>query len=213
MVVRIPVRCNGIVLEATLALDRTGNIVTSQLIPTLQPVQRKDRHLIEDEVFQALYLCSHKVELTLEAGGKEFSITATVMRMSASLVLGTDVMHSLGIRLMWKSAHLTLPREHKFTRDWVLEVFRGIESRIHVGPQRGIPTCGLCNRKGHLRFRCRQKDGGERSEVVPVTPPSTPEQQVPEDLGHVHKKRRIAGPSNEPLVPEGECHESEEAGS
>jgi hypothetical protein len=49
-----------------------------------------------------------------------------------------------------------LPQEQRLSRDWLMGVFTEIEQRLK-GPQKATPTCGTCNRRGHLKTQCPWK--------------------------------------------------------
>ncbi len=156
MVVKIPVLCNGVPVQADLTISRMENLISTKLSDRLKLAVLPQRRFLYDEFERDISCLTGRVGVVIESAGQTLTIEASVITMGPELLLGSDTMARLGMRLQMGQARIPIPRRPPLTRDWVHEVLSEIERRLQ-GPQKGIPTCRTCQARGHLQARCPQK--------------------------------------------------------
>ncbi len=155
----LTVKCNDQVeVVCSLHTNRVKNFISRKLSNQLKLEKLPQRNFIFDEFHRDLSCFTSRVHLLISVGQHEISCAASVIDMPCDLIIGTDTMARLGLKLTIGQCPISLPRESPLSRDWLIGVLSEIEKRLQ-GPQKATPTCRLCKHTGHVMSKCPMPKG------------------------------------------------------
>lgn len=150
----LTVKCNDQVeVVCSLHTNRVENFISRKLSNQLKLEKTPQRNFIFDEFHRDLSCFTSRVHLLISVGQRKISCAASVIDMPCELIIGTDTMARLGLKLTIGQCPISLPRESPLSHDWLIGVLSEIEKRLQ-GPQKATPTCRLCKQPGHVMSKC-----------------------------------------------------------